>query len=99
MEGWSAVGEYGEGAEAAGGAFSEPHGVAATSDGKLLVCDRYNFRVQKLSVDGAFELLWRTAGTGDNTRHFPLGIAADSSGNLYLTDHYQHCVQKYRLRN
>ena len=38
-------GGYGEGPEAPGGRFSEPHGVAVGPDGSIYVCDRYNFRV------------------------------------------------------
>jgi DNA-binding beta-propeller fold protein YncE len=92
-------GDYKEGAASAGGNFSEPHGLAIAPDGALLVCDRYNFRVQKFAPQGEFQLLWKTMGTGDDSRHFPLGIVADKAGNVYVTDHYQHSVQKYRIAN
>jgi DNA-binding beta-propeller fold protein YncE len=87
-------GDYKEGPSLAGGNFSEPHGLAVRPDGTLPVCDRYNFRVQKFARQGEFQLLWKSAGTGDGSRHFPLGVAADRAGNVYVTDHYQHSVQK-----
>jgi tripartite motif-containing protein 71 len=92
-------GEYKEGPASAGGNFSEPHGLAVTPDGALVVCDRYNFRVQKFAPRGEFQLFWGTAGPVDDSLHFPLGITADKAGNVYVTDHYQHSVQKYRLAN
>lgn len=88
-------GGYSEAPTAAGGDFSEPHGLATAANGALLVCDRYNLRVQMFGPASVFERLWRTAGPDDNSRHFPLGIAADKAGYIYVTDHYQHCVQKY----
>jgi DNA-binding beta-propeller fold protein YncE len=91
-------GDYGEGAAVAGGAFSEPHGIAATLDGALFVCDRYNFRIQRFSAGGAFESLWKTAGTGDESERYPLGIAVNRNGDVYVTDHYRHQIQKYRIQ-
>jgi len=65
-------GDYAEGPDSAGGRFSESHRLAVTPDGALLVCDRYNFRVQKFTAQGAFQFLWKTAGSADDSRHFPL---------------------------
>jgi len=89
-------GDYGEGAQAPGGRFSEPHGMAVAPDGALLVCDRYNFRIQVLTPSGGFEWLWRTAGTGGDSERYPLGIATGKNGDVYVTDHYHHSVQQYR---
>src|ERR1035437_3621473 len=91
-------GDYGEGAMAAGGRFSEPHGIAVTPDGALLVCDRYNFRIQRFSQAGGFEWSWKTAGAGGESERYPLGIATDKNGGVYVTDHYRHCIQKYRIQ-
>ena len=91
-------GDYGEGAMAAGGKFSEPHGIGVTPDGALLVCDRYNFRIQRWSQGGGFEWSWKTAGAGDDSERYLLGITAGKDGDVYVTDHYRHCVQKYRLQ-
>jgi DNA-binding beta-propeller fold protein YncE len=91
-------GDYGEGALAAAGRFSEPHGIAVAPDGMLLVCDRYNFRIQRMSPAGGFEGSWKTEGSGGDTERYLLGIAAGKSGDVYVTDHYRHCIQKYRMQ-
>ncbi len=70
-------------------------GIAVNKNGDIFVCDRYNFRIQKFSSDGEFQLLWKTSGVSDNSRHFPLGITAAGNGYVYVTDHYGHNVQKY----
>ena len=88
-------GGFGEGENTAGGLFSEPHGVAVNKTGDIFVCDRYNFRIQKFTPGGEFQLLWETSGISDNSRHFPLGITAAENGSVYITDHYAHCIQKY----
>lgn len=88
-------GDFGEGADAKGGLFSEPHGVAVNDKGEIFICDRYNFRVQRFTSAGEFENLWITSGIPDNSRHFPIGIVAPGNGSVYVTDQYMHCVQKY----
>ncbi len=89
-------GEYGEGQPAAGGQFSEPHGVAVDESGNMYVCDRYNFGVQLFDASSRFKLQWLTTGLFDNTRHFPLGIAV-KNGSVYVTDHYDHCIRRYKI--
>ena len=91
-------GDYGEGDAAAGGRFSEPHGITITPDGALLVCDRYNFRIQMWSPAGGFKASWKTAGAGDESERYPLGITAGQNGHVYVTDHYRHCIQEYRIQ-
>lgn len=89
-------GEYGEGKDAKGGQFSEPHGLAVGVNGEIFVCDRYNFRVQELKASGEPALQWLTSGVFEDDKHFPLGVAI-SNGNIYITDHYAHCIQRYKL--
>ncbi len=91
-------GDHGEGAAAPGGRFSEPHGLAVAPDGSLLVCDRYNFRVQTFTAGGEFKSSWPTVGAADDMQHYPLAVATDRAGNVYVTDHYQHSVRKYGRR-
>jgi sugar lactone lactonase YvrE len=90
-------GEYGEGKEAAGGQFSEPHGLALSATGDIFICDRYNFRIQKFNSKNEYQMQWVTSGVFDDSKHFPLGLAVASNGYVYVTDHYAHCIQKYKL--
>ncbi|HYK55898.1 MAG TPA: NHL repeat-containing protein, partial [Flavisolibacter sp.] len=91
------VGEYGEGTEAKGGQFSEPHGLAVGSKGEIFVTDRYNFRIQKLAENGQPQFQWLSSGILQDDKHFPLGIAI-GSGSVFITDHYSHSIQKYKLK-
>jgi DNA-binding beta-propeller fold protein YncE len=89
-------GEYGEGKEAVGGKFSEPHGVCVSKNGDIYICDRYNFRIHKFNSAGEYLSGWTTSGVFDDSKHFPLGIAAGPDGTIYVTDHYAHCIQVYK---
>jgi peptidylglycine monooxygenase len=71
----SAWGEPGTGP----GEFSTPHGIWATSDGRILVTDRENDRVQAFSRAGRFLGAW----TGF-TR--PMDVCTDSHGNILVSD-------------
>ncbi len=89
-------GEFGEGKDAKGGQFSEPHGVAVGAGGEVYVCDRYNFRLQAMTSEGRFLNGWFTSGVFDDSKQFPLGVAVGADGSVYVTDHYAHSVQRYR---
>jgi DNA-binding beta-propeller fold protein YncE len=91
-------GEYGEGKEAIGGQFSEPHGIAISVNGDIFISDRYNFRIQKLSADGKPQTQWQTSGVFDDSKHFPLGVAVADDRSVYVVDHYAHCIQRYKLQ-
>ena len=60
------------------GQFSTPHAVWATADGRVLVTDRENDRVQVFDRDGGFLTAW--AGHGR-----PMDVFADANG-IYVTD-------------
>lgn len=70
----------------AAGEFHFPTSVFVAGDGKVLVADSLNFRVQVLSSD--FELLQAFGRPGDAPGDFsrPKGVAADSAGNIYVVD-------------
>jgi DNA-binding beta-propeller fold protein YncE len=91
------IGEYGEGKDAKGGQFSEPHGLAVNSGGDIFVTDRYNFRIQKLNSNGTPQVQWLASGIFEDDKYFPLGITIGNDGCVYITDHYAHCIQKYKL--
>ena len=88
-------GDFGEGKDAKGNQFSEPHGVAVGENGDIFICDRYNFSGHKFNANGEFLTRWNTSGILDDSKHFPLGITVSGSGSIYITDHYSHCIQRY----
>lgn len=61
------------------GRFSTPHAVRAHPDGRILVADRENNRVQIFSADGQYLTEW-----GDFFH--PMDIFIDARGRTYVTD-------------
>jgi DNA-binding beta-propeller fold protein YncE len=61
------------------GEFSTPHGIFATADGRVLVTDRENDRVQVFAPDGKFLAAWRGF-----TR--PMDVCADGEGRILVSD-------------
>lgn len=61
------------------GQFNLPHGVAVTSDGRVLVADRENDRVQVFTPDGDFVEEWT-----DVQR--PTNLAIDAEGRIYVSE-------------
>jgi peptidylglycine monooxygenase len=59
--------------------FSTPHGIHATADGRVLVTDRENDRVQVFSRAGKFLAQWRGFSR-------PMDICTDQSGNVLVSD-------------
>jgi DNA-binding beta-propeller fold protein YncE len=61
------------------GEFIQPHGLALTPDGNLIVADRSNNRVQILTTDGAFIREFYSFSR-------PSGVAVGPDGLLYVAD-------------
>lgn len=71
----STFGSFGSGL----GQFSEPHGLWCMPDGRVVVIDRSNHRLQVFDADGCFICEW-----GGFRR--PVAIWGDAQGRLYVTD-------------
>ena len=61
------------------GEFLNPHAIWVLPDGRVVVADRENNRLQVFSPDGDWLAIW----TGF---HKPLDIWGDAQGRLYVTD-------------
>jgi len=61
------------------GEFLNPHAIWVLPDGRVVVADRENNRLQVFSADGAWLAIW----TGFQK---PLDIWGDAEGRLYVTD-------------
>ena len=58
------------------GKFSLPHNIAITSDKRLLVADRENFRLQIFDTEGNFIDQWHI--------HHPMSVTTDKEDNIYV---------------
>lgn len=61
------------------GEFTTPHAVRVHSDGRVLVADRENNRVQVFTSEGDYLDEW-------NDLYRPMDIAVDADGMVYVTD-------------
>ena len=63
------------------GQFMLPHGACVTADGRLLIADRENDRIQVFSQGGRFLAEWPTRLIG------PAVVWEDSDGDCYVAEH------------
>ncbi|RJR14506.1 MAG: 6-bladed beta-propeller [Nitrospiraceae bacterium] len=68
------------------GHFYKPTNIAVAADGRLIISDSLNFRVQILSPEGVFISAFGKAGDGPGYFSRPRGVASDSDGNVYVVD-------------
>jgi len=97
LPGLGLKGSFG-GSGGADGRFHYPTQICVDADGRLIVSDTLNFRVQVFSPAGAF--LFKIGGAGNTPGSFsrPKGVAADSDGNIYVTDALFDTVQVFDNR-
>jgi DNA-binding beta-propeller fold protein YncE len=65
------------------GQFHLPHGIAASADGRIFVCDRENDRIQIFSPDGEYISEWT-----DTQR--PTHLVFDAMGRAYVSELWWH---------
>jgi DNA-binding beta-propeller fold protein YncE len=61
------------------GEFITPHGILVDSNGRVLVADRENDRIQVLDQGGEYLDEW-------GGLYHPMDLASDSEGNVYVTE-------------
>lgn len=81
----SSFGEYGDGP----GQFDGVQGIVVANNGRVIVADTSNHRLQMFTGDGTFLTSWGTgAGVvqGPSRLNYPKGVTVDSSGTLYFSE-------------
>lgn len=68
------------------GEFNYPSYLSMGRDGRLLVTDALNARVQIFDADGKFERTFGKKGNGHGDLSAPKGVAVDSEGHIYVVD-------------
>jgi sugar lactone lactonase YvrE len=80
--------------------FSSPWKVAIDNQGNIMVADRDNFKIRKITPAGVVSTLaGSTAGFADGTGAAakfmqPLDVVADDQGNVYVADNTSHRIRK-----
>ncbi|HLI82468.1 MAG TPA: hypothetical protein VKV17_01050 [Bryobacteraceae bacterium] len=91
VAGTGTPGFSGDGGPATAAALAGPTGIAVTDDGNIYIADGNNYRIRKVTPDGAIQTI---LGAGAVPLGFPDGIALDGSGNVYVADSRRNVVLK-----
>lgn len=88
--------------------FKNPQGISIDNDGNILVADRLNHAIRKVTTNGvvstiaggftgsgAYGVIGSSDGAGDGARlHHPSDVAVDALGNIYVADSGNHAIRK-----
>lgn len=74
------------------GQLCRPWGVAFGGDGRLVVSDRSNHRIQVFSSDGCLMLSFGGPGAKNGELNRPAGVTVDSNGRIIVADKDNHRV-------
>ena len=75
--------------------LNSPGGVAAYSDGSLLIADTYGQRLVHLSPEGDILQSWVGKGLWSGEFNYPTDVAILSDGGFYVADGYNDRVQQF----
>jgi len=83
------------------GSFNEPVAVALDGQGRVVVAERMNRRVQRFTPAGDFDGLEVPLEAADAAPPYqpePRDVAADSAGNIFVVDAANDVIQKFDAR-
>jgi len=79
------------------GEFCRPWGVCCTKDGRIVIADRSNNRVQVYLANGQFQFKFGVEGRGNGQFNKPASVACDSRNRLIVTDKDNHRIQIFNI--
>ncbi len=77
------------------GQLNTPRAVAFAPDGRIVVADSGNHRIQVFNPDGSVALVFGTMGSAPGQFNEPWGVTVDADGNIYVADTWNHRIQKF----
>lgn len=92
---WGTLGDTGGQASGGEGVFYGPRGIAIDPDGRVLVADTGNKRVQIFDKDGQFITQFGGGGLEPGRLDEPVGIAADAQGRIAVADTWNGRIQTF----
>ena len=73
--------------------FSIPRGLVTDSDGRIIVADTFNHRIQIFDSNGTYlDSIVDADGTGGSF-NLPSGVTTDSDGRIIVADTFNHRIQ------
>jgi uncharacterized protein (TIGR03663 family) len=75
--------------------FFGPRDLAIDKNGRLLVTDTGNKRVQVFDTEGTFFAQFGKGGAGDGEFNEPVGLEVDDAGNIYVVDTWNKRIQVF----
>ncbi|CAG0930001.1 Serine/threonine-protein kinase PknD [Thermoflexales bacterium] len=93
MNGWGAEGNTDGQVTGSPSVFFGPRGIATDKDGRVLVSDTGNKRVQIFAGDGTFISQFGGSGLQPGQLDEPVGIDTDAQGNIAVADTWNGRVQ------
>jgi DNA-binding beta-propeller fold protein YncE len=98
MNGWGAEGNTEGKATGDPGVFFGPRGIAVDKDGRVLVSDTGNKRVQIFDGTGTFISQFGGSGLQPGQLDEPVGIDTDAQGNIAVADTWNGRVQTFDVQ-
>jgi hypothetical protein len=77
------------------GKFKEPSAIDKSDDGRLIICDRGNQRIQVFDLFGNFRINFGGFGWDEEKFDEPADIWARSTLNIYVADYNNERVQRF----
>jgi sugar lactone lactonase YvrE len=77
------------------GGFYGPRGIAVDNEGRVIVADTGNKRIQIFQSDGAFLQQFGGSGLQPGQLDEPVGVAVDAQGNIVVADTWNGRIQVF----
>ena len=85
--------------------FRSPIGLAVDASNRVLIADRENHAIRRMTPEGVVTTIAGTRGTSGTTNgpalsaqfNAPQSVAVDSSGLIYVADTNNHCIRRINL--
>ena len=75
------------------GQFNNPRGVGVDGEGRIIVSDTYNHRIEVFENDGSFIRSFGSKGSSEAQFNFPRGVVVDRDGNIVVSDCWNHRIK------